>query len=108
MDKLVRDGKVAVLISRGFGAGWSTWNDEYPDMVFDAFIAGIVADAAELSMDDLSKIQTYCALKYPDAYMGGVADLAVEWVPEGELFRVEEYDGSESVLLARKANWLTA
>ena len=26
MDKVVRDGKVAVLISQGFGAGWYSWN----------------------------------------------------------------------------------
>ena len=27
-EKVVRDGKVAVLISPGFGAGWSTWADD--------------------------------------------------------------------------------
>ena len=26
MDKVIRDGKVAVLYSPGFGAGWSTWS----------------------------------------------------------------------------------
>jgi len=28
MTKYIRDGKVAVLYSPGFGAGWSTWNDD--------------------------------------------------------------------------------
>ena len=27
-DKVIRDGKVAVIISPGFGAGWSTWADD--------------------------------------------------------------------------------
>ena len=27
MEKIIRDGKVAVAVSYGFGAGWSTWND---------------------------------------------------------------------------------
>ena len=26
IEKVVRDGKVAVLVSPGYGAGWSTWN----------------------------------------------------------------------------------
>lgn len=30
MEKVIRDGKVAVLYSPGYGAGWSTWcyNDD--------------------------------------------------------------------------------
>ena len=27
MTKCIRDGKVAILYSPGYGAGWSTWND---------------------------------------------------------------------------------
>ena len=30
MEKIVRDGKVAVAVSYGFGAGWSTWNEVNP------------------------------------------------------------------------------
>ena len=26
MEKIIEDGKVAVLVSKGYGAGWSTWN----------------------------------------------------------------------------------
>ena len=26
-ERVVRDGRVAVLVSPGFGAGWSTWAD---------------------------------------------------------------------------------
>ena len=28
VEKLERDGKVAILYSPGYGAGWSTWNDD--------------------------------------------------------------------------------
>jgi hypothetical protein len=26
VEKYIKDGKVAVLYSAGYGAGWSTWN----------------------------------------------------------------------------------
>lgn len=29
MDKVIKDGKVAVLYSPGFGAGWFTWNNHH-------------------------------------------------------------------------------
>jgi len=35
--KYEKDGKVAVLYSPGFGAGWSTWNRPYDDFfLFDS------------------------------------------------------------------------
>jgi hypothetical protein len=42
MKKLIRDGKVAVLYSPGFGAGWSTWNQELPELVFNPVIVDFV------------------------------------------------------------------
>ena len=57
MNKLEKDGKVAVMISPGFGAGWSTWNSEFRDtLLFDAEIAQAVIDgdkakAAQLAME---------------------------------------------------------
>jgi hypothetical protein len=29
IKKVIRDGKVAVLISDGYGAGWYSWNKKY-------------------------------------------------------------------------------
>jgi hypothetical protein len=31
MDKVIVNGKVAVLYSPGFGSGWYTWNQQFPD-----------------------------------------------------------------------------
>ena len=28
MEKYIKDGKVGVLVSPGYGAGWSTWGDD--------------------------------------------------------------------------------
>jgi hypothetical protein len=35
--------------------------------------------------------------EYRNVYLGGVRDLKVEWIDEGTLFRIHEYDGYESV-----------
>lgn len=34
MKKVIRNGKVAVLVSEGFGAGWYSWNREYKELLF--------------------------------------------------------------------------
>jgi len=114
MEKLERDGQVAVLISRGYGAGWSTWNDDYPQMLFDPFIAQVISESTNddpeyrITASVYQKLMTYCALKYPDAYLGGLADLVVVWLPRGEVFRVEDYDGSESIQTIEKTSWIRA
>jgi hypothetical protein len=47
-------------------------------------------------------------LKYPEVYCGGLEDLVITWVPVGERFRIEEYDGSESLVLESNQRWMTA
>ena len=103
MNKTIIDGRVAVLISPGFGAGWSTWNYEYPDMLFDPWIVDMVL--AEATLED---IVAYATVKWPDAYLGGADGLCVEWIPEGTQFLVVEYDGSETINFRDEQEWITA
>jgi len=100
--KLNEDGKVAVLYSPGFGAGWYTWNQTVPQILFDPAIVKFV------EKEKWDELATYVALKYPDIYTGGMKDLKVAWIPEGTLFRVDDYDGSESIELKENDNWLVA
>lgn len=102
MHKLVRDGKVAVLYSPGFGAGWYTWNQTVPQIIFDPAMVKLV------EQEKFDELATYVTLKYPDIYTGGMKDLKVAWIPEGELFRIEDYDGSESIELKENEDWLVA
>ena len=102
MEKLREDGKVAVLYSPGFGAGWYTWNYEHPEILFDPAIVKFV------EKEKWAELKTYVALKYPDIYTGGMDDLAVAWIPAGTLFKVNEYDGSESLELKESDDWLVA
>ena len=102
VEKLVEDGKVAVLYSPGYGAGWYTWNREYPEIIFDPSIVRLVEKG---KFDELI---TYMTLKYPDMYLGGLEDLEVKWLPIGTKFRIDEYDGNESVELLGDIDWLEA
>lgn len=102
MNKLVRDGMVAVLYSPDYGSGWYTWNRNHPELLFDPAIVQLVEE------DKFDELKTYVTLKYPNIYEGGMWELKVAWIPEGAMFRVNEYDGDESIELKDDADWFTA
>jgi hypothetical protein len=105
MNKVIRDGKVAVLVSPGFGAGWSTWayngeEDNRDFMLFDPTLVDMVENK-----DSTEDIETYVKSVHPHTYCGGADDLTIEWLPVGTAFRIHEYDGSESVEIRDEINW---
>ena len=102
MMKLNENGNIAVLYSPGFGAGWYTWNQESPEIIFDPSIVKFV------EKEKWEELKVYVELKYPEIYTGGMQDLKVEWIPEGTLFKINEYDGSESIELKENDNWILA
>ena len=109
MEKLVRNGCVAVLVSHGYGAGWSTWEHD-ERMLFDPVLAEMLesGDYIEGRPSYLHEIEKVAAERYPDAYLGGLDGLCVHWVPEGLRFRIEEYDGNESLVLESDYRWSVA
>jgi hypothetical protein len=102
MNKLVRDGMVAVLYSPDYGSGWYTWNPNHPELLFDPAIVQLVEE------DKFDELKTYVTLKYPNIYEGGMWELKIAWIPEGAMFRINEYDGDESIELKDDADWFTA
>lgn len=102
MSKVVKDGMVAVLVSPGYGSGWYTCNHE-EDMLFDAGLVDLVLNEA-----DKDKWFDYAESKWPEAYCGGVEQLEVQWVPKGSIFRIEEYDGSESLIFKEDITFIKA
>ena len=102
MEKLIKNGCVAVLVSHGYGAGWSTWEHD-ERMLFDPVLAAMVDD--EAGDDEISEVAKQ---RYPDTYLGGLDGLAVHWVPIGKRFRIEEYDGSESLVFEDEYYWSEA
>ena len=103
MKKVYEGEFTKVLISRGFGAGWSTWNYDWPEIAFDPEIIELVEK--EASMDVIDKL---ASIKYPNAYLGGIVDLEVVLVKTGTEFIIHEYDGSESIQTKDDFIWLQA
>lgn len=97
-ERINRNGMVAVAVSGGFGAGWSTWNDVDPmDARFNQlFLEGKWKEAAELCES--------LKLGYPN----GARDVEIEWVPIGTEFIISEYDGAESLETKDSFTWRTA
>lgn len=91
VDMVIRDGKVAVLVSPGFGAGWSTWADD-PEAALYApdVVEWIEAGKPAIDADDAFG-------KY--GYTDGLCSVKIEWLPLGTRFVVDEYDGSEFLVI---------
>lgn len=113
----------AVLISPGYGAGWATWNDS--EIATDSrLIEWLLSrrnhgfqDATEdtrlyvrdfLSDDDFDEFESFVCGLYEGTYCGGIHQLCIVFVPQGTLFRVNEYDGSESIETLNTDNWTIA
>jgi hypothetical protein len=98
MKKLIIDGKVAVLVSPGFGAGWSTWlhNEE---AIFDTtLVEFVLASQWDEAYQYAEEIYGYEELE----------NLVVVWVPVGAQFRICENDGYEYIELKKEVLWITA
>lgn len=102
VEKVIRDGKVAVVYSPGFGAGWYTWNQDYPEMIYDPTVVHYVEQGCR------DELLAYCKLKWPDAYTSCANSLEIEWLPVGTAFRIHEYEGNESIETKEELDWLIA
>ena len=106
MEKVIVDGKVAVIIHPEYGLGWSSAYPDIPELLFDP---GIVSLHKEKQWE---KLKTYLVLKFPDlAYSYTDRDLkslVICWVPQGAKFRIEAYDGREDIVLYYNEKWITA
>lgn len=94
-EKVIKNGCVAVLVSPGFGAGWSTWADEVQAemMMFDKRLVDAYASRVK---DIKPLVEEIFGDEFP--YTGGWEQVGVRWVPVGSQFRIEEYDGNESLV----------
>jgi hypothetical protein len=104
MDKVVRDGKVAVLVSPGYGAGWYSWYG-IEEMLFDPKIVAMLENPDD--DEDVDTIIEYCREKYGESGYDGASDLTICWVPEGRRFVIDEYDGYENIRFEENIRWIT-
>ena len=102
MEKYYNDKEeVAVLYSPKYGAGWYSWNEGIKDIVFDKRIVQMILDGNTVTHEFMEN------LGY-DGYWGGAKNLAIEWLPKGTIFEIEEYDGYESVHVLGTRSYLEA
>lgn len=95
-------GEVAILVSTGYGAGWSTWNDtpvghtplEFSEPIVLALLNGKIALPEEL--DEYYGI-TEDDDDSPYLYYNGTLDCEIVWVRPGTPYRIVEYDGAETI-----------
>lgn len=116
VDRYINDdGKVAVLVSSGYGAGWSTWNRNYEEhLLFHPELVKLKLNEPEMDNCEGCKQKrlesTLLSVLGPEAniYCGGWGDIYVEWVDQGEEFIVDENDGYESLFIKSDTNWIVA
>lgn len=97
MDKVIRDGKVAVLYSPGFGSGWYTWNDRREELIYHPKIVDMVLNGRNDEIDE-EWVAENLGEEYADIYCGGACDLVVKWLPIGAKFLITEFDGTEDII----------
>ena len=90
---------VAVLYSPTYGAGWFSWNSEFPQCLFEPEIVEFVEkhrkEHGSGKNQELENIVKPIAerLYGEKFYCGGGEGLQIEWVREGDRFEISEYDG---------------
>lgn len=95
-EKVVEDGKVAVLISPGFGAGWSTWAHEDGASDFVLFDRRVIeARKRNAGPEEVKALLEELIGGAP--CMSGWSDVEIRWVPQGQPFYVNDYDGNETL-----------
>ena len=113
--RYIKDGKVAVVYSPFYGAGWSTWNREHSEILM---MHPLIAEAVHEWQSHLLSEHAYknklhfaldiLGLGQEDLFIEDITTLAIFWLNPGDKFMIEEYDGKESVILFDQIHWTTA
>lgn len=126
IDKVIRDGKVAVIYSPGFGGAWYSsdlcWINE---LLFDPKLVDIILhpNFKSSSYDEKldARINDYIedvnSRKYitPDGISeyiiydkDTIYGLDIYWVPVEKRFFITQYDGAETVHIEDEIEWIKA
>lgn len=101
------EGQVAVLVSPEYGSGWSTWNIDKVQLVFEPVVVQWVLDGKPDA--DRQRVVKYLEETYPDIYIGsGLDSLEVQWLVPKTKFRIAEHDGYEELAFPLDEDWLMA
>lgn len=95
MEKVIRDGFVAILYSPNYGAGWYSWHGCAP-LLFHPVLVDLVEQGRQSEIT-----QSLCKSLEPSlkGYIGDTTGLSIKWIPEGTRFIINEYDGAETIFI---------
>ena len=97
MEKYVIENEkgkfTAVLISPDYGAGYSTWG--YGNCMDGEVIRGLLACVDDFDPNDVDDNTEIDVSDYMSSDFDSLFTIC--FVPVGTLFRISEYDGSESI-----------
>ena len=102
-NKIIRDGKVAVALSPGFGSGWVTSNFNNDLSPFEPKVIKMIQAGKS---DQINEDWCEKELGINNIYCGGVEDLEVVWIKKGDRFSINNYDGNESLYIASELEYV--
>lgn len=108
MNKLIRDGYVAALLTSDYGGGWYSWHNHLPALFDPTLIKYIEAGKHQQAYDYVQHKQA--SLHWPQFFFNYVTieNLVVKWVLPDCEFTVWEYDGCEEIIYCKNMRWIKA
>jgi hypothetical protein len=100
MEKLIRDNKVGVLISSGFGSGFHSTGIPL-EVIFNPDLILLIEN------NKFKEAITFFEEKWPNLDTYAIPDLEVVWVPVNSKFVIHEYDGLETIVYYEDMKWIT-
>lgn len=103
MQKVIRDGKVAVV----YGFGWFT-SHGYEELLYHPKIVELI-EQNKRSMITKSLVAEILNIdeKYCPCLVSAI-DLDIDWINQGTTFTVQCRDGDEFIVVYDELYWLTA
>ena len=97
---------IAVLISPGYGTGWSTDNLHGINLALDKKVINYWLNSS--SETPLEEVRNELAnLGYYELNLYGWSKIKLYWVRRGTTFRIVQYDGYEKIELFDEKDWVT-
>ena len=98
-------GEIEILISPGYGAGWSTfgWNDDINIALDKRIIDYYKQNGTKVDKEEVKKFLE--SIGYEHAYCGGWSQIMLDTIPPNCRFRIDEYDGYETLIECETENW---